>query len=215
MKLYTYFRSSAAYRVRIALNLKGLAPEAIPVHLLKEGGQQLSAEYRDVNPAALVPALVLDDGTTLTQSVAIIEYLDEVYPQPSLMPADAAGRARVRALTLGIACDLHPLANLRVLRYLMGTIGVTEEVKEGWVRHWVVTGLDALEAQLARSSDTGRFCHGDTPTMADCLLVPQCFNAVRTKIDLAAYPTIARINENCLALEAFAAAHPSRQPDAE
>jgi maleylpyruvate isomerase len=215
MKLYTYFRSSAAYRVRIALNLKGLDVEQVPVHLIKGGGQQLSEEYRSVNPAALVPALVLDDGTALAQSVAIIEYLDEVYPQPALMPADALGRARVRALTLGIACDLHPLANLRVLRYLMGTVGATEEVKEEWYRHWVVTGLDALEAQLARSPDTGRFCHGDTPTMADVLLVPQAFNAVRAKLDLATWPTIARINEACLAMEAFAAAHPSRQPDAE
>jgi maleylpyruvate isomerase len=215
MKLYTYFRSSAAYRVRIALNLKNVQVDAVPVHLLKGGGEQLTQEYRDLNPSALVPALVLDDGTALTQSLAIIEYLEEVYPQPALLPADAAGRARVRSIAMDIACDLHPLANLRVLRHLTGPMGLSDEAKESWYQHWVIQGLDALEAKLARSPSTGRFCHGDNVTMSDVLLVPQAFNAVRAKVDLAKYPTIARINEACLAIEAFAAAHPSRQADAE
>jgi maleylpyruvate isomerase len=215
MKLYTYFRSSAAYRVRIALNLKKVNVDAVPVHLLRDGGQQLTAEYRDLNPSALIPALVLDDGTVLTQSLAIIEYLDEVFPEPALLPPDAVGRARVRSIAMDIACDLHPLANLRVLRHLTGPMGVSDEAKEAWYQHWVVQGLDALEPKLARSAATGRFCHGDTPTMADVLLVPQVFNAMRAKVDMAKYPTIARINEQCVAIEAFAAAHPSRQPDAE
>lgn len=215
MKLYTYFRSSAAYRVRIALNLKGLAYEAVPVHLVKEGGQQLKAEYRAVNPAALIPALETDDGATLAQSVAIIEYLDETHPATPLMPADALGRARVRALALSIACDVHPLGNLRVLKYLVHQLGVSEEDKTKWYVHWVSEGLAAFEAQLAASPSTGRFCHGDTPTMADCLLVPQVFNAQRFNIDLAPYPNIARISAACAELEAFAAAHPSRQPDTE
>ncbi|MES2128923.1 MAG: maleylacetoacetate isomerase [Pseudomonadota bacterium] len=214
MKLYTYFRSSAAYRVRIGLNLKGLDVEAVPVHLLKEGGQQLQPEYRSVNPSALVPALE-DEGSTLTQSLAILEYLDEVHPAVPLMPADAPGRARVRALALTIACDIHPIANLRVLRYLMGPMGLSEAQKNTWYEHWVSSGLAALEAHLLRDGGTGRFCHGDTPTLADCCLVPQVFNAQRANIDLAPYPTVARINAACLALPAFAAAHPSRQGDAE
>lgn len=214
MKLYTYFRSSAAYRVRIALNLKGLGYEAVPVHLLKDGGQQLQGEYRVVNPSALVPALV-DDGATITQSLAIIEYLEELHPAAPLLPRDAVARARVRALALMVACDIHPLGNLRVLKYLKHSMGVSEEVKNEWYRHWVREGLAAIEAHLARDAGTGRYCHGDTPTVADCCLIPQVFNAQRFDIDLAPYPTIARINEACNALAAFAAAHPSRQPDAE
>ncbi len=214
MKLFTYFRSSAAYRVRIALNLKGLAYEAVPIHLLRNGGEQLSDDYRAVNPAGLVPALQ-DEGTTLTQSLAIIEYLDETRPQVPLMPADALGRARVRSLAMAIACDIHPIANLRVLKYLTGTLGVSEDAKNEWFRHWVREGLAALETQLARDPQTGRFCHGDKPTLADCCLVPQVFNAQRFNIDMLAYPTISRINAVCCELPAFAAAHPSQQPDSE
>jgi maleylpyruvate isomerase len=214
MKLFTYFRSSAAYRVRIALNLKGLPYEAAPIHLLRNGGEQLASDYRAVNPAGLVPALQ-DEGATLTQSLAIIEYLDETQPQVPLLPADALGRARVRALSMAIACDIHPIANLRVLKYLTGTLGVSEEAKNEWFRHWVKEGLAALETQLARDPQTGRFCHGDTPTLADCCLVPQVFNAQRFNIDMVAYPTIMRINAVCCELPAFAAAHPSQQPDSE
>ena len=215
MKLYTYFRSSAAYRVRIALNLKGLAYEAVPVHLLRDGGEQLRDAYRDVNPSALLPALVVDDGATITQSLAIIEYLDEVHPLAPLLPRDALGRARVRALAQMVACDTHPLSNLRVLKYLKHTLHVEEEAKNEWYRHWARVGLAAIEAHLARDAGTGSFCHGDTPTMADCCLVPQVYNAQRFDVDFAPYPTIARINAACTGLPAFAAAHPSRQPDSE
>lgn len=214
MKLYDYFRSSAAYRVRIALRLKGLDYESVPVHLLRDGGEQLQAGYRAVNPQGLVPSLQ-DDGATITQSLAIIEYLDEMHPLAPLMPRDALGRARVRSLALAIACDIHPVNNLRILRYLVKEAGLSEEAKNAWYVHWVQEGFCALEAQLAGSPDTGRFCHGDTPTMADCLLVPQVFNAVRFNIDLAPYPTIARIDATCRELPAFVAAHPSQQPDAE
>ncbi len=214
MKLYDYFRSSAAYRVRIGLHLKGLTYESIPVHLVRDGGEQLKPEYRAINPSALVPALQ-DQGATITQSLAILEYLDEAHPLMPLMPKDALGRARVRSLALAIACDIHPLNNLRVLRYLVKEAGLTEEAKTAWYVHWVREGFAALEAQLAASPDTGRFCHGDTPTIADIVLVPQVFNASRFNIDMSAYPTIARIDETCRALPAFEAAHPSKQPDAE
>lgn len=214
MKLYTYFRSSAAYRVRIALNLKGLPYEAVPVHLLKNGGEQLGEAYRGVNPAALVPALQDGEGV-ITQSMAIIEYLDETHPQTPLLPADAAGRARVRALAQAIACDTHPLSNLRVLKYLVGTLKLDEQAKLEWVRHWMRLGLSAFEAYLARDDATGLYCHGDTPTMADCCLAPQVFNAQRFELDLAPYPHIQRIHANYAQLPAFQAAHPSRQPDAE
>ncbi|MES2297670.1 MAG: maleylacetoacetate isomerase [Pseudomonadota bacterium] len=214
MRLYTYFRSSAAYRVRIALNLKGLAYEAVPVHLLREGGEHLQAGYRAVNPGALVPSLQVG-GATLTQSLAILEYLEETHPAPALLPPDALGRARVRALALMVACDIHPVANLRVLKYLTGTLKISEEDKTEWYRHWVREGLAAIEAHLARDPDTGRFCHGDEPSMADCCLVPQVFNAQRFNVDLAPYPTIERIHAACSALPAFAAAHPAQQPDSE
>lgn len=213
MRLYTYFRSSAAYRVRIALGLKGLAVEAVPVHLLRHGGEQLQASYRAVAPAGLVPAL--DDGGVLTQSMAIIEYLDETHPQVPLLPADARGRARVRALAQMVACDIHPIGNLRVLRYLAKTLGVPDQARQAWSQHWIAEGFAAIEALLAGSPDTGRFCHGDTPTLADCCLVPQVFNARRFGVDLAPYPTIVAIDAACAALEAFAAAHPSNQADAE
>ncbi|ATD63978.1 MULTISPECIES: maleylacetoacetate isomerase [Janthinobacterium] len=216
MKLYTYFRSSAAYRVRIALNVKGIDYDSIPVHLLQDGGQQLLPAYRAVNPSALVPALD-DDGAILTQSLAMLEYLDETRPAVPLLPGDALGRARVRALALAIACDAHPLTNLRVLKYLKNTLGLSDEAKQEWYRHWMAEGLAAVEALLAQGdpAGTGLFCHGDSPTMADCCLVPQVFNAQRFAIDLAPYPRVARIHAHCAGLPAFAAAHPSRQPDAE
>jgi maleylacetoacetate isomerase len=214
MKLYTYFRSSAAYRVRIALNLKGLKYEAVPVHLLKGGGEQLSEGYRHINPSALVPALQ-DERGTLTQSMAILEYLEETHPDVPLLPADPLGRARVRELCQIVACDIHPLNNLRVLRYLVRQLGVDDEAKNAWYRHWVREGLAAFEAHLARDAATADFCHGETPTLADCFLVPQVFNAQRFEIDIAAYPNIARINATCATLPAFEHAHPSRQPDAE
>ena len=214
LKLYTYFRSSAAYRVRIALNLKGLRYEAVPVHLLKGGGEQLGEAYRAVNPSALVPALD-DDGAVVTQSLAILEYLEEMHPLAPLLPRDALGRARVRALAQMVACDIHPLTNLRVLRHLVRTLGVSDEGKTDWYVHWVREGLQAIEAHLAASADTGRFCHGDTPSMADCCLAPQVFNARRFDIDLGPYPIIAGIDAACAELPAFAQAHPSQQSDAE
>ena len=212
MKLYGYFRSSAAYRVRIALGLKGLAYEYAAVHLRKD--EQSAEAYRALNPAQLVPALV-DDRGAFTQSLAIMEYLDERYPQPPLLPAAPEARARVRAIALGIACDIHALDNLRVLRYLMRTIGTSEEVKDAWYRHWIDVGLGALETQLARERATGEFCHGDAPTLADCCLVPQLANARRAGIPLDAYRTLVRIDAKCNALPAFADAAPERQPDAE
>ena len=214
MKLYDYFRSSAAYRVRIGLHLKGLPYDSIPVHLVRDGGEQLKSKYRAVNPSALVPALQ-DGAAVITQSLAILEYLDAIHPTAPLMPRDALGRARVRALALTIACDIHPLNNLRVLRYLVKEGGLTDDAKSAWYVHWVQEGFGALEVLLAASGDMGRFCHGDTPTIADCMLVPQVFNASRFGIDLTEYPTIVRIDAACQAVPAFAAAHPSRQRDAE
>lgn len=214
MKLYTYFRSSAAYRVRIALNLKGLPYEAVPVHLLRNGGEQRQADYLALNPAGLVPALE-DGGALLTQSLAIIEYLDETHPQPPLLPGDALGRARIRALAQAIACDIHPINNLRVLQYLSRELGASEEQKTAWYRHWVEEGLAAVEAMLAQAPRSGRFCFGDTPTLADICLVPQVFNAQRFKCNTAHIPTVLRIAEACEALEAFRLAAPANQPDAE
>jgi len=200
--------------VRIALNLKGLAYDAVPVHLLRDGGEQLQPAYRAINPAGLLPAL--DDGAAaIGQSLAIIEYLDESRPNAPLLPADAAGRARVRALALTIAADTHPLGNLRVLKYLTGVLNVTEEQKQAWLHHWMGTGLAAFEQLLATDARTGRFCHGDTPTLADCCLVPQVFNALRFQLDLAPYPIIQRIYDACAELPAFQQAHPAQQPDAE
>jgi maleylacetoacetate isomerase len=214
VQLYDYFRSSASYRVRIALNLKGLPYEVVPVNLVRNGGEQLSAEYRRINPDALVPALV-DEGAALTQSLAIIEYLEETHPKPSLLPGDAADRAYVRGIALSIACDIHPLNNLRVLRYLVRQLHVAEEDKNAWYRHWCEQGLAALETSLARDKRVGTFCYGDTPTLADCCLVPQIANAQRLECDLSGMPTIMRINAACLATDAFANAAPAKQPDAE
>ena len=214
MKLYTYFRSSAAYRVRIALNLKGLSYDAVPVHLLKDGGQHLQDEYRKINPSGLVPSFQ-DDRITLTQSMAIIEYLEEIHPEPALLPKDAPGRGRVRELAQIIGCDIHPVNNLRVLNYLVKHLGFSDQAKTEWYRHWVIEGFQSLEAHLARDPGAGPFCHGDHPTIADCYLVPQVFNAQRFNIDVAAYPNIDRINSLCIELPAFRAAHPSHQPDTE
>jgi maleylpyruvate isomerase len=214
LKLYTYFRSSAAYRVRIALNLKGLQYEAVPVHLVKDGGQHLSEAYRRINPAATVPSLA-DRDLALSQSLAIIEYLDETHPYPPLLPGDPAARARVRAIALDVACEIHPLNNLRVLKYLTGKLGVSEEEKNAWYRHWVETGLAAIEARLNASPLTGKYCHGDHPTLADCCLVPQVFNARRFGCALDHVPTVVRIDAECRTLSAFVAAAPENQPDFE
>ena len=212
MKLHTYFRSSAAYRVRIALALKGLTYEYVPVQIAR--GLQFEAPYRDISPQALVPILD-DDGELLQQSLAIVEYLDETHPEPPLLPASPIERSRVRSLALLIACEIHPLNNLRVLKYLTGTLGLSEEQKLAWYRHWVTTGFTALERRLATESGTGRFCHGDAPGYADIALVPQVANARRFEVDLSAFPTIVRIDAACSALPAFQQAAPARQPDAE
>jgi maleylpyruvate isomerase len=214
MRLYTYFRSSAAYRVRIALNLKGLDYEAIPVHLLRDGGEQLQSQYRAINPSGLVPAFQ-DDYLTLTQSIAILEYLEDMHPKVPLMPKDATGRARVRELAQIVACDIHPVNNLRVLRYLVDELKLGEDVKKEWYRHWLVGGLEVLETHLARDPSSGPLCHGHTPTIADCCLVPQVYNAQRHGVDVSIYPNIARINALCGEMPGFVAAHPSNQPDAE
>ena len=212
MKLYGYFRSSAAFRVRIALNLKGLDYENAFIHLRR--GDQAAPEFLGINPQGLVPALEID-GQTLTQSSAIIEYLDETHPEPPLLPRDAAGRARVRALAAIVACDIHPLNNLRVLRYLHGPLGHDQGIIETWYNHWIDSGFRALERLLADDPRTGAFCHGDTPGLADIALVPQVYNAHRYPLDLTAYPTIMRVYQTCRALDAFAAADPDRQPDHE
>lgn len=214
MKLYTYFRSSAAYRVRIALNLKGLDYEALPVHLLRNGGEQLTDAYRAINPSALLPTLD-DDGAVIGQSLAIIEYLEETRPQVPLLPVDPADRARVRALALTVAADTHPLGNLRVLKYLKHDLNLSEEVKLEWQRHWLRIGMATLETMLSGDARTGLYCHGDTPTLADCCLVPQVFGAQRFGVDLAPYPTVTRIHDACAGLPAFHQAHPSQQPDTE
>ena len=214
MKLYNYWRSSASYRVRIALALKGLSYEYVAVHLVKN--EQLAESFRALSPAQLVPALVLEepDSAPLTQSLAIIEYLEECHPEPPLLPADVLGRARVRAIALDIACEIHPLDNLRVLRFLVKDMGVSEDDKNRWYRHWVETGLDVVERQLAGHPATGRFCHGDTPGLADCVLVPQIFNAQRMDCRLDHVPTVMRIFEACMAEPAFASSQPSACPDA-
>ena len=214
MELYGYWRSTAAWRVRIALALKGLTARHLPVHLVRHGGEQHSPDYRTHNPLALVPTLVVD-GRALTQSLAIVEWLDEQYPTPALLPGDPWARAQAREIALLIACDIHPVDNLRVLQYLTGTLGISEEQKLAWYRHWVETGLTALEAMLSISPVRGRCCVGDQPTLADLCLVPQLYNARRFKIGLAPFPTLVAIDAACAALEPFQHAAPDAQPDAE
>ncbi len=211
--LHTYFRSSAAYRVRIALEFKSLAYQSVPVHLVRGGGEQHSAAFAALNPAELVPVLV-DGPLTLTQSLPIIEYLDELHPAPALLPPDAAGRARVRAIAQTIACEIHPLNNLRVLQRLEGTLGADAQAKSAWYAHWVTQGFKVIESMLNESGNTGRYCHGDTPTLADCCLVPQIFNAERFGIALDSYPNLRRVGQACMQLEAFQRAAPGAQVDA-
>ncbi|MET0374496.1 MAG: maleylacetoacetate isomerase [Rhizorhabdus sp.] len=212
MKLYSYFRSSAAYRVRIALHLKGLEVEQEAVHLLRK--ETLPAFRAEHNPQGLIPALDTDDGF-LVQSVAIIEYLEERYPDPPLLPQGLAPRSYVRAAAQLIACDIHPLANLRVLRYLKRQLGQDQEAIDSWYRHWVEDGFTRLEAFVKNEGRSGRYIFGDSPTIADCCLVPQMFNAHRLNCDLANFPLLVAIDANCNALEAFQRAHPTAQPDAE
>jgi maleylacetoacetate isomerase len=213
MKLYGYFRSSAAFRVRIALNLKGLAFDQVPIHLRKN--EQQKSDYLALQPQGLVPVLE-EDGEVFIQSLAIIEYLDETHPMPPLLPGHPAGRARVRALAQAIACDIHPIDNLRVLRYLARPLGHDEKAVEAWFNHWIKLGFDGIERILAEDDQAGTFCHGDAPGLADICLVPQVYNSKRyPSFDMTPYPTIARIFDACMALDAFERARPERQPDAE
>ena len=213
LRLYSYWRSSAAYRVRIGLHLKGLAFETMPVHLVRDGGEQHSPAFGEANPQRLVP--VLEHGQRkLRQSLAILEYLDEVWPQQPLLPATARERQRVRALAQLVACDIHPLNNLRVLQYFEHEWSVPQAERDSWVRHWIEGGFVAAEALLADHPSTGQFCDGNTPTLADCCLVPQIYNARRFGVAMEAYPTLLRIEQACLALPAVDAARPERQPDA-
>jgi maleylacetoacetate isomerase len=214
LQLYGYWRSSAAYRVRIGLNLKGLAYDSVPVHLIRDGGEQHQPEFAQTNPQKLIP--VLQHGERMIrQSLAILEYIDEVWSDaPPLLPATARGRARVRSLSMMVACDIHPLNNLRVLQYLEREWHAPQPERDEWVRHWIREGFDAFEALLADDPATGTFCEGDQPTMADCCLIPQVYNARRFAVDLAPYPTIRRIEAGCLVLPAFDDARPERQADA-
>ena len=214
MKLYTFFRSSASYRVRIALNLKGIAYESAPIHLRRGGGEHLTAVYRAVNPQALVPALE-DNGRILTQSLAIIEYLDEKHPSPPLLPSGLADKALVRSMAMVIACEVHPIQNLRVLNHVKKEYGQTDEQVNRWAQHWIDLGLSALEQMIVGQARRGKFCFGDAPTLADICLVPQLGNARRYGCDLAKYPAILDIEKNCMTLAAFANAAPEKQPDAE
>lgn len=213
MHFYGYYRSSSSYRLRIALNLKGLAPEQSFIHLRK--GDQFGEEYVKLNPQQQVPTVVTDDGDVLVQSPAILEWLDETWPEPPLLPADPIDRQRVRAIAAAVGCDIHPLGNLRVLQYVRKEFGQDEEGAFAWARHWVELGFAGIEAMLAGSAKTGRFCHGDAPTLADVYLVPQVFNSGRFGVDMAKFPTIARINAACGEEKAFADAAPGKQPDAE
>ena len=221
MKLHTYFRSSASYRVRIALQLKGLSYDSVPVHLVR--GEQKAAAYASHVGDALVPALVTDEGHWLTQSMAIIEYLDETHAETPLLPRDALGRAHVRSLAQMVACEIHPLNNLRVLKYLVHEMGASDEAKNGWYAHWVRSGLEAFERQLALLDAERKtmglapstFCWGDAPTLAECCLVPQIYNAQRFNVNLEALPRLMDVVERCNALPAFQQAHPSACPDAE
>jgi maleylacetoacetate isomerase len=214
MKLYTFFRSSASYRVRIALNLKTLSYDQIPIHLRRGGGEQFTASYQNINAQALVPTLE-DDGRYLTQSLAIVEYLEEKYPNPPLLPKAAPDRALVRSMALVIACEVHPIQNLRVLNYIKKEYNQTDEQVNRWAQHWIDLGLAALEEMISAQTARGKFCFGDTPTLADICVVPQLGNARRFGCDLSRYPTILSIEKACLAIPAFANAAPEKQPDAE
>ena len=213
MKLYDYAYSSAAYRVRIALNLKGIAYERTTISLIKDGGQQHSEAYKAVNPQELIPALDVD-GHVLGQSLAIIEYLDETYPAPPLLPSYPVEKARVRNIAYAIACDIHPVNNLRMRAHLKALGHSDEEIMAKWYAHWITVGFSALETMVGTSKETGVFCHGDTPTLADICLVPQMANAYRFKVPVDAFPTLVRIDKHCRAQPAFAAAAPEKQPDA-
>ena len=214
MKLYTFFRSSASYRVRIALNLKGLSYEQIPIHLRRGGGEQFGATYKTINPQALVPALE-DGGRVLIQSLAIMEYLEERHPNPPLLPSNPADKALVRSMALVIACDIHPIQNLRVLVYLKNNLKQSDDDLNRWAQHWIDLGLSALEQMVAPAPRRGKFCFGDTPTLADICLVPQLANARRFACDLSGFPALTAIEAHCMALPAFADAAPEKQPDAE
>lgn len=211
-RLYGYFRSSASFRVRIALNWKGLAYDLAPVHLVRGGGEQFAESFRALNPASLIPVLE-DEGRVLTQSLAIIEYIEETHPEPALLPRDAFARAQVRALALSIACEIHPLNNLRVLKYLSSELGASEDQKNAWYRHWVEQGLAQVDAMLAPVA--GRHAFGDAVSLADVLIVPQVFNAQRFKCRLDHVPRVMHAFEAAMVLPAFMAAQPSHQPDAE
>ncbi len=213
MKLYSYYRSSASYRVRIALNLKQLGYETKPIHLVNQGGEQFLTDYTQLNPQALVPTLD-DSGVILSQSLAILEYLEETYPQHPLLPSDNAARAQVRAMMQLIACEVHPLNNLRVLKFLKQELACNEDQKNQWYQHWITEGFTALEKILACEEMMGLCCYGDTPTFADCCLIPQVYNAQRFNVSLGDFPMIKRINNYCLTLEAFQHASPEVQPDA-
>ena len=214
LKLYTYWRSSAAFRVRIALKLKGMDYESVPKHLVRGGGEQRAREYLELNPQGLVPALD-HDGQLVTQSLAICEYLEEIQPEPRLLPGNAAERAQIRAMALAVACDIHPLNNLRVLQYLRGELSQPDEAVNRWAQHWIAGGFEALEQWIARHSTDGRHCHGSGVTLADVFLLPQVFNARRVKLDLAPWPRLAAVSAHLEALPAFAAARPEVQQDAE
>jgi maleylacetoacetate isomerase len=213
MKLYSYWRSSAAYRARIALNLKGLPYELVPVNIAPGGSEQHTPGYHAVNPQRMVPVLV-DGERIIRQSLAIVEYLDESYAGARLLPVTARERARARSLALAVACDIHPLNNTRVLQWLETEFNTPQVERERWVRHWIETGLEALEDLLAGNPSTGDFCEGDTPSIADICLAPQCYNAQRFMVDLTRYPTVRRIYEKCLMVPAFDRARPENQPDA-
>lgn len=213
LKLYGYWRSSAAYRVRIGLNLKGLSCEQVPVHLARDGGEQHAPDYAATNPQRLVPVLVHGERK-IRQSLAILEYLDELWPEPALLPVAPRDRARARALAQLVACDIHPLNNLRVLQYLEREWNAPQTERDGWVRHWITEGFRAFEAMLCEDLGRGEFCEGDVPSIADCCLIPQVYNARRFGVDLSSFPTILQVEASCIALPAFEAAKPENQPDA-
>ncbi len=214
MRLFSYWRSSASYRVRIALNLKGVACALVPVHLVRDGGEQHRPDYRARHPQALVPVLQLDDGRTLTQSLAILDYLEDTVPAPPLLPEDPVARAQARAIAQAIACEIHPLNNLRVLGYLGGTLGLDDSARGTWYRYWVESGLAAVERMVPDLAGAGPFCHGEAPGLADCCIVPQIYNARRYDCNLDGMPRLRAIEAACLALPAFQRAAPEAQPDA-